>query len=72
MQGRDFDDIDVNVRLWSLIRTQLLSTVGFYNVFTKYDVLTKIRLEPVDLNIYLVHFLWRIVLNKEISYRHYV
>ena len=60
MQGRDSADVDVNVRLRSCIQTQLLSTVGFYRVFTEFDVPTKIFVEPVDINVCLVHFLWRI------------
>jgi hypothetical protein len=72
MQGRDSADVDVNVRLRSFIQKQLLSRVGFYSVFTEFDVPTKILLEPVDVNICFVHFLWRNVWNKEISYRRYV
>lgn len=72
MKGRDSADVDVNVRLRLFIQKQLLSTVGFCSVFTEFDVPTKILLEPVDLNICLVHFLWRIVWDKEISYRQYV
>jgi hypothetical protein len=72
MQRRDSSDVDFNVRLRSFIQMQLLSMVVFYSVVTEFDVPTKIRLEPVDVNICLVHFLWRIFWDKDISYRHYV
>jgi len=61
MQGRDSADVDVNVLLRSFMQTQLLSSVGFYSVIAEFDVPTKICLEPVDVGICLVHFLWRIV-----------
>lgn len=57
MQRGAFGYVHVNVKLWSLLRKQLFNTVGFCNVFTDFYVPTKIRLEPVDVNIYLVHFL---------------